>query len=279
VVNEAGRIVNPSVLSPLGFGLEEKAQEAIEKWRFEPGRKDGKPVSIRATIEVNFRLQGRFYDGTAEDRRKRFNLALASIRGQDTGRRNKAMETLQELAKKNFPPAMYVLGKLLEAGDLIARDPERAALLIRKAADKHHGPALFDLGLDYCEGKGVPQDAEKGMHMIRDASVLGSYAAQVYLGNYYERGAGGSRDPDRARRSFRLCAATGHADCQVRLAKLLLELARRPDHDYVQAIAWLELAADQGQAEAQDLVMKEGPGLTPEQVSASVRLKAQLVHQ
>lgn len=118
----------------------------------------------------------------------------------------------------------------------------------------------------------MPKDAEKGMHMIRAASVLGSYAAQLYLGNYYEQGPAASHDPDRARRSFRLCAATGHANCQVRLAKLLLGLPQRQDRDYVQAIAWLELAADQGQAE-------ESTRLTPEQVSASLRLKAQLVHK
>jgi TonB family protein len=77
VVNQSGGVVNPSVLSPLGFGLDEKAQEASEKWRFEPGRKDGKPVNVLATIEVNFRLPERYYDSKAEDRRVRFNVALA----------------------------------------------------------------------------------------------------------------------------------------------------------------------------------------------------------
>ena len=118
-----------------------------------------------------------------------------------------------------------------------------------------------------------------GMRMLRDAANLGSYAAQFYLGNYYEQGPDASRDLDRARRSFRLCAAAGHADCQVRLAKLLLGLPQRQDRDYVQAIAWLKLAADQGQPEAQNLVEKEGPGITPERLSAVLRLKAQLVHK
>jgi TonB family protein len=119
VVNDAGRLTNLSVLSPLGFGLDEKAQEAIEKWRFEKGRKDGKPVGILATVEVNFRLQGQSFDSKAEDRRVRFNLALAGLRSQDTVRRNKAMETLQALAKQSFPPAMYVLGKLLKRETLL----------------------------------------------------------------------------------------------------------------------------------------------------------------
>src|ERR1700691_2878165 len=79
VVNEAGRLVNVSVLSPLGFGLDEKAQETIAAWRFEPGRKDGKPVSILATVEVNFRLQGQSFDSKAEDRRVRFTLCEGRI--------------------------------------------------------------------------------------------------------------------------------------------------------------------------------------------------------
>ena len=44
------------VVRPLGLGLDEKAIEAIKKWRFRPGVKNGKPVAVLVTIEVNFRL-------------------------------------------------------------------------------------------------------------------------------------------------------------------------------------------------------------------------------
>jgi TonB family protein len=44
------------VVKPLGLGLDQKAIEAIQKWRFKPGMKDGKPVPVQAIVEVNFRL-------------------------------------------------------------------------------------------------------------------------------------------------------------------------------------------------------------------------------
>jgi outer membrane biosynthesis protein TonB len=44
------------VVKGIGLGLDEKAIEAVTKWRFKPGLKDGKPVVVAAHIEVNFRL-------------------------------------------------------------------------------------------------------------------------------------------------------------------------------------------------------------------------------
>jgi TonB family protein len=51
-----GRAYNIQVVQPLGLGLDEAAIEAIEEWTFQPGLKDGEPVTVRATIEVNFKL-------------------------------------------------------------------------------------------------------------------------------------------------------------------------------------------------------------------------------
>jgi protein TonB len=55
-VDPSGKAVNPKVVRSLGLGLDEKAIEAVRKWKFKPGYKDGKPVTVAATIEVNFRL-------------------------------------------------------------------------------------------------------------------------------------------------------------------------------------------------------------------------------
>ena len=55
-VDASGQPRNLKVVRSLGLGLDEKAIEAVEKWKFRPGYKDGKPVTVAATVEVNFRL-------------------------------------------------------------------------------------------------------------------------------------------------------------------------------------------------------------------------------
>jgi TonB family protein len=55
-VNESGVPQDIKVVRPLGMGLDQKAIEAVQQWRFKPGLKDGNPVPVSANIEVNFRL-------------------------------------------------------------------------------------------------------------------------------------------------------------------------------------------------------------------------------
>jgi protein TonB len=48
---------NPShirVIHGLGMGLDEKAIEAVHRYKFKPGMKDGKPVRVELTISINF---------------------------------------------------------------------------------------------------------------------------------------------------------------------------------------------------------------------------------
>jgi TonB family protein len=56
VIDEKGFPREIGVTRPLGLGLDEKAMEAVRRWRFKPATKDGKPVAMEAVVEVNFRL-------------------------------------------------------------------------------------------------------------------------------------------------------------------------------------------------------------------------------
>ena len=57
VVDPQGNVVNPTVVTSLGFGLDEKAIEAVRQWKFTPGFKDGKPVAVAKIVEISFVLQ------------------------------------------------------------------------------------------------------------------------------------------------------------------------------------------------------------------------------
>ncbi len=63
VVDASGNGRNLKVVRSLGFGLDEKAIDSVEKWQFRPGYKEGKPVNVAATVEVNFRLLDKDHAG------------------------------------------------------------------------------------------------------------------------------------------------------------------------------------------------------------------------
>ena len=57
VITADGRATDIRVAKGLGLGLDEKAVEAVRTWRFRPALgPDGKPASVRQSIEVTFHL-------------------------------------------------------------------------------------------------------------------------------------------------------------------------------------------------------------------------------
>jgi periplasmic protein TonB len=57
IVDTQGYPQNPRVIRALGMGLDEKAIEAVRKYRFKPAMRDGKtPVAVMVNVEVNFHL-------------------------------------------------------------------------------------------------------------------------------------------------------------------------------------------------------------------------------
>lgn len=55
-VRPDGRPHNIRLEHSLGLGLDEKAVEAVEQWRFKPALKGGQPVTVEASVTVHFRL-------------------------------------------------------------------------------------------------------------------------------------------------------------------------------------------------------------------------------
>ena len=56
VVDTNGLPRDPKVVRPLGMGLDQKALEAVRKYRFKPATLGGKPVAVRMDIEIDFHI-------------------------------------------------------------------------------------------------------------------------------------------------------------------------------------------------------------------------------
>jgi protein TonB len=57
VVKADGTVDFQNVRKSLGYGLDQKAIEAVRKWKFLPGKKDGTPVATLVSVSVNFSLR------------------------------------------------------------------------------------------------------------------------------------------------------------------------------------------------------------------------------
>lgn len=54
VVNESGRVERIRIERALGMGLDEEAIAVMQKWKFNPATRDGKPVSVEMSFQVSF---------------------------------------------------------------------------------------------------------------------------------------------------------------------------------------------------------------------------------
>lgn len=55
-VDEGGTVTRTQVVKGIGAGCDEAAQSAVSKTKFKPGKQRGKPVKVRMSIPIRFRL-------------------------------------------------------------------------------------------------------------------------------------------------------------------------------------------------------------------------------
>jgi TonB family protein len=164
IVDEQGRATGITILNPVGFGLDERAVATVSTWRFTPAMKDGHPVRILATVEVNFRLNGISFDQAAENRRAKFNQSLRVVDRDkaDSTAVQRAVKSMQDLAHQKYPPAMFAIGIWEINGEHITKDFQDGLRLVRASAAKDYAPAMCEVAVRLIEGRDLPQDPEKG---------------------------------------------------------------------------------------------------------------------
>jgi TonB family protein len=274
-VDEVGDTTNTVVLSSPGFGLDGAAVEAVRQWKFAPATKDGKPVRVLATIQVNFKLTGRSVGEKVERRRADYNAALSRFTRLDGPAKTSAVATMRRLVRERFAPAMFALATWIEDGKLSPERTENVAELLTKAAGQKFPAAIYEVARRSLSGQGFPVNREKGLSLMREAAFRGDRPAQITLGSRYEAGEGLPQDRELALKYYRLCGG-GEPSCQFSAARLLLSTPSRKDRDVVEAVSRLELAADQAYAPARTLLDQERPNLTAQQAKRVAGLKETL---
>jgi outer membrane biosynthesis protein TonB len=56
VVDKDGRPINIRLLRAVSFGHDEEGAKAVTCWRFKPGMRNGHPVPVPASVEINYRV-------------------------------------------------------------------------------------------------------------------------------------------------------------------------------------------------------------------------------
>ena len=56
IVDQQGRPRDIHLVRGLGYGLDAKAIAAVQQWRFQPAMRDGRPVDVQISVEVEFHL-------------------------------------------------------------------------------------------------------------------------------------------------------------------------------------------------------------------------------
>ena len=56
VVGPNGRVCDARIERSLYPELDDRAIETVDKWLFRPAQKDGKPIAVRISVQVQFRL-------------------------------------------------------------------------------------------------------------------------------------------------------------------------------------------------------------------------------
>lgn len=56
IVDASGNALDVRITNPIGMGLDERAVEAVRKWKFEPAKKGDEPVPVQIAVETDFHL-------------------------------------------------------------------------------------------------------------------------------------------------------------------------------------------------------------------------------
>lgn len=174
--------------------------------------------------------------------------------------------------------ALLLLSSAAHASDLeegIAayrtQDYAQALLFLHPLAEQGEPAAQYTLGQMYRRGLGFILSLPEALPWLQQAAAARYPLALIALGQMYESGEGVTQDLAAARQWFQQAADTGNAQGQLQLGVHYIRIEE--GRDFAQAAAWLRLAAQQNEAEAQYFLARlllDGRGVEPDRAEAMV---------
>ncbi len=155
IVGEDGMPRNIRIIKPLGHGLDEKAIEAVRSWKFDPARKDGKPVAVEIAVEVDFHLYRENDKKIAKltrkaasgDAKAELELSTICFEGRDVAKDDQCGLTyLEKAARHGLPKAQFLMGEHIAHES--APDYSKAYMwytLAQRSGYKHSDKKLSEL--------------------------------------------------------------------------------------------------------------------------------------
>lgn len=160
-----------------------------------------------------------------------------------------------------------------------AGEYDAARALWEPLADAGNARALYNLATLYREGQGVAKDPERARILLRAAAEAGFSEAQYLLASFLFDAAGDNEaQRQEAVRLWLAAAAQGHASARYRLG-LLYWNGETVARDLVRGHAWMTLAADDGLALADATLKTMAKHLTGSELRESSVLQAELLEQ
>ena len=193
-----------------------------------------------------------------------------------------ALREWKALAELGDAGAQSNLGLMYDIGKGVPEDDKEAVKWYRLAAEQGHASAQYLLGMMYDDGDGVPEDDKEAMKWYRLAAEQGHASAQYHLGLMYDNGDGVPEDDKEAVKWYKLAGEQGNVDAQKKVQEfqkkiaeqnelrelqarakrgdadaqfglgLMYDMGKGVSEDDKEAVKWYKLAAEQGNADAQE---------------------------
>ncbi len=179
-----------------------------------------------------------------------------------------AFEWFRKGAEKGSAKACLNLGKLLVEGKAGTEVPaeqlrEQGLRWITKAADQRLVEAAYTIGRYHYYGEhGLAQDHASAARYFKIAADQNDPESLNFFGMMSELGLGVPQDSAVAEDHFRKAALQGHVKAQANLGMTMNPVSESKDRK-MEALAWLMLAASQGEVTAEKSLADFIPGLKP----------------